>query len=37
LLDIVMLCGWYHAISFVGNAARVEPEAGSPTFAEYSD
>jgi alkylhydroperoxidase family enzyme len=33
LLDIVMLCGWYHAISFVANAARVEPEAWSPTFA----
>jgi alkylhydroperoxidase family enzyme len=36
LLDIVMLCGWYHAISFVSNAAQVELEAGSPTFAEYS-
>jgi alkylhydroperoxidase family enzyme len=36
LLDIVMLCGWYHAISFVGNASSVEPETGAPTFAEYA-
>jgi alkylhydroperoxidase family enzyme len=36
LLDIVMLCGWYHAISFVGNACRVELEPGAPTFAEYA-
>jgi alkylhydroperoxidase family enzyme len=36
LLDIVMLCGWYHAISFVGNATQVEREAGAPTFAEYA-
>jgi alkylhydroperoxidase family enzyme len=36
LLDIVMLCGWYHAISFVANASGVEPEAGAPTFAEYA-
>jgi hypothetical protein len=36
LLDIVMLCGWYHAISFACNAARVEREAGAPTLAEYA-
>jgi alkylhydroperoxidase family enzyme len=36
LLDIVMLCGWYHAISFVCNAAKVEREAGAPTLAEYA-
>ncbi len=33
LLDILMLCGWYHAISFVARAARVEPEAWAPRFA----
>jgi len=33
LLDIVMLCGWYHAISFTATAARVELEPGAPTFA----
>jgi alkylhydroperoxidase family enzyme len=32
LLDILMLCGWYHAISFVARAARVEPEAWAPRF-----
>jgi hypothetical protein len=36
LLDIVMLCGWYHAISFVGNASGVERESWAPTFAEYA-
>ena len=34
LLDIVMLCGWYHAISFVGNASGVGLEPGAPTFAD---
>jgi alkylhydroperoxidase family enzyme len=33
LLDILMLCGWYHAISFCARAARVPLERGSPTFA----
>ncbi|GAA4538197.1 carboxymuconolactone decarboxylase family protein [Mycobacterium paraffinicum] len=32
LLDLTMLCGWYHAISFTARAARVPLEAGSPTF-----
>jgi alkylhydroperoxidase family enzyme len=33
LLDLLFLCGWYHAISFVARAARVPLEAGAPTFA----
>jgi hypothetical protein len=33
LLDLLMLCGWYHAISFTARAARVPLEAGVPTFA----
>lgn len=33
VLDLTMLCGWYHAISFTARAARVPLEAGSPTFA----
>ena len=33
LLDLVLLCGWYHAISFVVRAARVELETFAPTFA----
>ena len=32
LLDVCLLTGWYHAISFVANAARVPLEAGAPRF-----
>ncbi len=34
LLDLLLLCGWYHAISFVARAARVPLEPGAPRFAE---
>jgi alkylhydroperoxidase family enzyme len=33
-LDLFMLTGWYHAISFTANAARVPLEQGSPRFTE---
>jgi hypothetical protein len=33
LLDLLMLCGWYHAISFTARAARVPLEPDAPTFA----
>ena len=33
-LDLVFLCGWYHAISFAANATRVALEAGAPRFAD---
>jgi alkylhydroperoxidase family enzyme len=33
-LDILLLCGWYHAISFVANGARVALEDGAPRFSE---
>jgi alkylhydroperoxidase family enzyme len=33
LLDLLLLCGWYHAISFAANGARVALEPGAPTFA----
>jgi hypothetical protein len=33
LLDLLLLCGWYHAISFVAKAARVPLESGAPRFA----
>jgi alkylhydroperoxidase family enzyme len=36
LMDLTMLCGWYHAISFTARAARVPLEAGAPTFASLS-
>ena len=35
LLDLMMLCGWYHAISFTARGARVPLEDGAPTFASY--
>ena len=34
LLDLTMLCGWYHAISFAANAAQVGSEPGAPRFAD---
>ena len=36
LLDLLFLCGWYHAISFVALGAQVEPEPGAPTFASVA-
>jgi alkylhydroperoxidase family enzyme len=32
LLDVLMLCGWYHAISFTARATRLAPEPGAPRF-----
>ena len=32
LLDLILLCGWYHAISFVARTVRVPLEAGAPRF-----
>ncbi|MEU4424716.1 carboxymuconolactone decarboxylase family protein [Actinoplanes sp. NPDC024001] len=34
LLDLFLLCGWYHAISFAARAARVDLEPGAPRFAD---
>jgi alkylhydroperoxidase family enzyme len=36
LLDLLLLCGWYHAISFVARGVHVPLEAGAPTFSDYS-
>ena len=36
LLDLCMLAGWYHAISFTANAARVPLEPDSPRFADVA-
>jgi alkylhydroperoxidase family enzyme len=30
ILDALLLCGWYHAISYAANAAGVDPEPGAP-------
>lgn len=37
LLDLLMLCGWYHAISFTANAARLPGEDTAPRFSEPAD
>ncbi len=34
LLDLLMLAGWYHAISFTANGARVACEDGAPRFTD---
>ncbi len=36
LLDVMLLAGWYHAISFVANAVRVQLEPGVPRFADVA-
>ena len=36
LLDLFMLCGWYHAISFTANATQVDLEPWAPRFDDYS-
>jgi alkylhydroperoxidase family enzyme len=35
LLDLTMLCGWYHAISFCARAARTPLESGAPRFVDF--
>jgi alkylhydroperoxidase family enzyme len=37
LLDLLLLAGWYTAISFVARAARVPLEAGAAKFAPVTD
>jgi alkylhydroperoxidase family enzyme len=34
ILDLLMLCGWYHAISFAANGVELLPEDGAPRFAD---
>ena len=36
LLDLLMLVGWYHAISFTANGVRVPREDGAPRFADVT-
>jgi alkylhydroperoxidase family enzyme len=31
-VDLMLVCGWYHAISYVARAGRLAPEPGTPTF-----
>jgi hypothetical protein len=37
LLDLHILIGWYHAISFVATSARIAYEPGAPRFADYAE
>ena len=34
LLDLLLLCGWYHAIAFAARATRLPLEPGAPGFAD---
>jgi alkylhydroperoxidase family enzyme len=36
LLDLLLLAGWYRAISYVARAARTPLEPGAPTFASVT-
>lgn len=36
LLDALLLCGWYHAISYAANGAAVDLEPGAPRFADVA-
>jgi len=36
LLDLLLLAGWYHAISFVARAAAVPLEPGAPRFSDVA-
>jgi alkylhydroperoxidase family enzyme len=36
LLDLLLLTGWYHAVSYAARAARVELEPGAPRFADVA-
>ena len=36
LLDLLLLAGWYHAIAFAANAAKVPLEEGAPRFSDYA-
>jgi alkylhydroperoxidase family enzyme len=35
ILDLTLLCGWYHAISFAARVARVALEDFAPRFVDY--
>jgi alkylhydroperoxidase family enzyme len=36
LLDLLLLAGWYHAISYVASATRLPPEPHTPAFASLT-
>jgi len=36
ILDLLMLAGWYHAISYAANATRIPIEEGAPRFSDVA-
>jgi hypothetical protein len=36
VVDLLMLCGWYHAISFAANGIELEMEPAAPRFKDVS-
>ncbi|AXK37246.1 carboxymuconolactone decarboxylase family protein [Streptomyces armeniacus] len=36
LLDLLTLCGWYHAVSFLARATRLPLEPEAPRFTDYA-
>jgi len=34
VLDLIAMCGWYHAISFLARATRLPSERGAPRFTD---
>jgi alkylhydroperoxidase family enzyme len=36
LIDLLLVTGWYHAISYVARAARLTPEPWAPRFADVT-
>jgi alkylhydroperoxidase family enzyme len=35
-IDLMLLCGWYHAISYVARTTRLPAEPDTPTFADVA-
>lgn len=35
-VDLLLVCGWYHAVSFVARALRLPAEPATPGFADYT-
>lgn len=36
LIDLLLLAGWYHAISYAARATRLSPEPGTPSLADVA-
>ncbi len=36
LIDLLLLAGWYHAVSYAARATRLPPEPGAPSFSDVA-